>query len=475
MHVCMRTSLGLLWIAACRPGGDAPSAETGPPAVETAASESESEQDERPLVVVLWATDTLSARAALDGGLCGTFQAAAAGIGEVACLPGAVSPATSTSYTHARLLWPTHRVGLERRYSRPDCVAPSVLGVVASALHASITWGSDNPTFEAYPTVCDGVTTPWSWEADEPFLYDGATVLSVEEAQRPGRLAIEAVLDHARRGEPVVAYVNDYEVGGHMPRCWYDPEFPACAELFALAVASGVYPADGVARDFWLDNAAFDDLIEVVDGQSAADAAVSRALMYDTIVRQVEHYGATRTGPRFATLIQGLADAGVADRSLVVVFGDHGETPCVRHPLDGVLRCQHGSMPTEWTAQVPVAVYPASAASAWESAGLVASDGAPWSTTNLAYALVSAVGGERPTDWPAPEPIGRATSWVCGNDAGALFVSGSAAVSCTASGCGTYGWALPDGPDAVTVPVSPTPPELLPYTDGAWLSEACAL
>jgi hypothetical protein len=27
----------------------------------------------------------------------------------------------------------------------------------------------------------------------------------------------------------------------------------------------------------------------------------------------------------------------------------------------------------------------------------------------------------------------------------------------------------------VTVPVSPTPPELLPYTDGAWLSEACAL
>lgn len=453
-----------------------PSAETGPPA-ETGPGPTDTDSDTAAPVVILWTLDTLSARAALDGGLCEHLGGIAAAHGvDLACVPGAVAPASSTLFSHARVLWPTNREGDNRATGKPDCDNPSVLGLLADALDAGFVWAPDNPVFEIKASPCEGTDNGWWREADAVFALDALDTHNTAEEERPAHLGVNEIVARAARGEPVVAFLNDYEVGGHLPRCWYDPDHEACAALVQLAIDGGLATAKDDPVDLWLDSRFFDALAALVSDLPPDQAPGGRALMMSSIVRQVQYYGEARTGARLETLLAGLEAAGALERLALVIVGDHGETPCVADPVDGVIHCKHGGPPSEWTAQVPAYFAPASLAESFVAYQRIATDGTWWSTTGLPYALLEHHGVPVPAAWPPAEPLGTATAWECGDEPGGVHVIGDEALRCSAGACGAFTWALPVDPERAIAPVTPIPAELEPWADAGgtdWFSAAC--
>ncbi|MSQ04134.1 MAG: hypothetical protein EXR71_19965 [Myxococcales bacterium] len=416
-------------------------------------------------IVVFWSLDTLGERAALDDGMCERLGViAAAHGGDFTCLSGGVAPSSWTVESHLRNWWPSQNVGERRADLYPACDDPSVLARAAAALGGPLFLGLDNPRF-ADPfadTRCDG-DSPWLTGATEVWIPDFTTDLgsmaAVPEAERPWTQAVAALAAEVADGGPAFAYLNDLEVGGHVPRCAHAPESEACQAAWSYALAAGIVAeSEDVAATlgttpFW---SSVHDAVQRDHDSAAADL---RSMLYATILAQVDWFRASRVEDRLALLFTTLEGAGRLDDLTLVMMGDHGEAPCVEEPLSRVRACGHGDLPNEWNAQVPVYVFPAERAQDWASAGFVGNATTPWATTNLAQLVAADLGLEAPAGWPEPLPAGRATSWACSRSMAMGFswgidIEGDRSVRCDHDRCGEFDWHaladLSDGPIVVS-------------------------
>ena len=144
-----------------------------------------------------------------------------------------------------------------------------------------------------------------------------------------------------------------------------------------------------------------------------------------------------------------------------------------------LFRSGHNGVPTPYTAFVPVYTSPASLAEGWREDGLAGTDGAPWSLVNVGYGLVDDVGVARPASWPGPEPVGRATSWICkGPDGGGqsgVRIEGTEAVRCRHGTCDAVSFVIPTDETATAAPLETVPDSLAGWMGSPdWFTTACA-
>ena len=457
---------------------------------EAPAETADSAHDGSDAIVVFWSLDTLSERAAIDDGMCERLRAiATAHGGDLSCLEGGVSPSSWTVESHLRNWWPAQNAGARRADLYPACDDPSVLALAAAALGGPLYMGLDNPRF-ADPfadTRCDGAS-PWltgvtqTWIPD--FTTDLGTMAAVPEEDRPFTQALDALGVAVADGGPAFAYLNDLEVGGHVPRCVYAPESDECQVVWRYALAAGIVAeADDVAATmattpFW---SSVHDAVQLDRDTPAADL---RAMVYATILGQVDWFRASRVEDRLARLFATLEGAGRLDDLTLVIMGDHGEAPCVEEPLSRVRACGHGDLPNEWNAQVPVYVFPAELAQDWVYAGAVGNATTPWATANVAQLVAADLGIEAPEAWPERLPVGRATSWACSRSmlmgfSWGIDIDGDRSVRCDHDRCGEFDWHaltdLSDGPILATdLPDTLAAREATTAGQANWFLAACA-
>lgn len=459
----------LAWWIACQ----------GPPLVDDA----DTGRADAP-VVVLWSVDTLGATAAAETGWCEALSAQLARYGrDLACVPGGVSPSSWTGEAHTRILWPAHQAGELRREVAPACGASSVHGVLGEALGATVSWGADNMVLGGEYTLCDGRPS-WYQGADIAYATDrtGVDLAAIDEVDRPVARALDEVLGRIALGAPVVAFFNSFEVGGHFPRCFFATDTEACAAMWDLAVDARLVGNQADPKEMWLDPVFQRRFIAHVANERVDEAAVVRPLFWTSMKESIAHHHDPRFEDRLERLLQRLEAQNRLDDLVLVVFGDHGETPCEQRPVgDRRLSCSHGGLPNEFTAQVPVFVSPASFAAEAVAAGWIADDGRPWSVGNLGVALLDGFDVPAPASWPAPEPVGAATVLTCKRQdeetnagprgAGARIV-GDAAVRCQGEDCVPTTWSTPlDSQHQFTI-LDAAPPELASWA-GSWAIDAC--
>jgi hypothetical protein len=300
----------------------------------------------------------------------------------------------------------------------------------------------------------------------------------VPEDERPVRLAVNALLDEAAKGRPVVAYLNELQAGGHRPRCYHDPYAVGCDALWDAAVELGLARADEDRVARWLDHRFWASLSTALPVEFADRQDELGAMAWDAIIDSAFDLRTAHLEPDIDVLLEGLTALGREGDLRMVLLGDHGETPCVMEPITGLISCDHAGVPTWWVSPVPVYTVPSSLADDLEAAGL-AEDGAPWSTINVTYGLFDAVAVPVPVDWPAPEPAGAASTWQClDNRVRAARVDGEVSLRCAESTCEAMSWspllALTDRP----TPIDPIPAEVLSWTEGIgpfphMFAEAC--
>jgi hypothetical protein len=426
-----------------------------------------------PRIVVYWTVDTLGATAAREAGWCNRIGRVLSERGiSSTCPDGAVAPGSWTSESHTRLLWPEHSAGPLRAENAPDCGTTSALRVAADALGADLVFGGDNPALYGETEVCaDGPR--FTREADVAFESPGNIGMNVTrpEEERAARKALEEARQRIAAGDPVVLFLNDLEAGGHVPRCWYDPALPACEELWAFAVDRGLVDAAADPEVEYLRDGFWKDVGAAVGALPDDEAAPIRGTLWETLLDAVDTFSSQTTEARLADLLATVAEAGREDELLLVMLADHGENPCIRMPFTNVMNCEHGDLPTDFTARVPVLIAPAGAAEAWTSGGLV-SDGAPWAAANLAWGLVDEAGASPPASWPDPEPVGGASSWYCREtQASGLRVEGEASLRCVGASCGAWEWSEPDGIGWTPVALPEIPGDLVGFR--TTFQEAC--
>jgi hypothetical protein len=462
------------FLAACQGtttgGGDSP-----------VDSEPQGETDVTPdsgPVLVYFTVDTLSATAAAQGDWCGRIHEILGRHGlDVACVDGGMSPSSWTGEAHTRMLWPQHGVGSARADWHPVCDDPGALGDIAAALDASYTWGADNPmlgTPNSY--ACDGVPswhqgTDSAYEPDAP--PDGPPP---PEDQRPGHFAITDLLAATEGGAPAVAFVNSLEVGGHFPRCWFDPQTPGCEAMWQIALAAGAVQPDDDPADAWTSLMVKNKTVRWAETQMTDQEVELRSTFWDTMIQSIEYYRVELFDDRLERILSGLEAQGRLGDLTLVVVGDHGENPCVAHPERPELNCAHGNTASEYTALVPVFVSPASLADDWRSQGLIGANGEVFSTTNLAYGLMDRFAVPVPSDWPEPSPPGGATSWTCnGTQGGAgLRVEGNQSLRCEGDACGAFDWVLPTDGNHFPTALTEIPPIFADYQGTpTWFEQAC--
>lgn len=472
-----------LLLIACHPPDPDPGRPTKP--AETATTDDSAAPTEplpaRPVVVV-WTVDTLSAIAAEETGFCGAIGAVAARHGlDVGCLDRAVSSASWTGESHTRLLWPENLAGSGVSRGAPACGDRSVLAQIAQAHGATYLVGLDNPFFENM-SVADpcggGTTTSWTQDADAAWTLDqDVPVEDIPEEERPAHLAIEALLGHTAKGEPAVAFLNTYEAGGHKPRCWFDPDIPACQQLYQLGLDAGVVdPEDDPAVE-WLKYNVMSTIVEESQRVYAADPATLRGLWFETITAQIAAFRPTYVDDRLERLLSGLEAQGRLEDLVLVLLADHGENVGVPNVLTGEIQMFHSDLPTEFTAEVPALTVPAAFADELRAFGLVSDGDAVWSTPNLARGLLGHLRLGVPATWPPAEPVGEASSWECLAEPGGVRISGDRSVRCNAGGCGAWTWVRPAVLTDDPAPLDTIPEDLAAWTDPAgaapWMQGSC--
>lgn len=433
-------------------------------------------------IVVLWTVDTLGATAADHAGWCDAIGAELAAYGlDGACVEGGVAPSSWSPESHTRLLWPSHAAGDERLRLTPSCESVGLLRVMADHVGGDSIVAIDNPLMSPDGRDgedCDG-EGPWYRDADVAIgaVADIEDAVATAETHQPAWQGLSALLDRTGRGEPAVAFFNEFRAGGHSPRCWYAPDEDACEAMWTHAVDHELVDPASDPASAWLDAQLWPDLGEAIVNGPADGVEAGVQAYWDTIVTSVVTQTEDQTRPRLARLLAELEAQGRLDDLLLVFGSDHGENPCVVLP-SGQLNCSHSGTPTPWTGRVPVMIAPASYAEAFADGGFVAADGAPWATRNLAYALTAAVGAEPDDSWPDPEPVGTALSLACGRGTSAVWVADDSAVACDATTCAGYPWGPIDDPnqpwtrepeiaEALTVHAQPVDG----YANGA--AEAC--
>jgi len=434
-------------------------------------------------VVVYWTVDTLSAPAAEETGFCGAIGLVAARYGlDVGCLDRAVSTSSWTGESHTRLLWPEHTVGEGARLGAPECGERSVLVQIASAHRASYHVGLDNPFFHnlSIADTCTDGSTPWTQGADAAWTIDQEKVVveDVPEEERPAHLAIDALLAETATGRSAVAFLNTYEAGGHKPRCWFDPDLPACHQLYQLGLDAGAAHLDDDPAEKWREYAVMRTIVAESQRVYADDPATLRGLWFETITGQVGAFRPTFVDDRLDRILAGLQEQGRLRDLVLVMLADHGENVSNTNLLTGKFQMYHSDLPTEYTAEVPVLTIPAALATEMQDRGLVGDGSQVWSTPNLAWGLLQHFELGVPDTWPEPEPPGQARSWECLVNPSGVRIEGEQSVRCDGGVCGAWTWTRPGALAEDPVPIDPIPDELATWADpdgpAPWFGTGCS-
>jgi hypothetical protein len=427
-------------------------------------------------IVVFWTLDTLGAKAAAETGWCERLGTIASAHGlDVACVDGGVPPSSWTGESHTRMLWPQSQVGARRSQGVPACDAQSALELVADARAGAWIFGADNSVFGSTSYApCDDGRQSWLQRTDSGYvLPEGARTEGMVEAERPVHFAIDDALAQAATGESVSVFLNTFEAGGHVPRCWFDPHTAACEALWRLLVDAGTIPegADPVAT--WIAQDTWRVAATVLPGALADDLPELRNLYWTTMVEAIEHHRVELVDERLERLLSGIEDLGRLDDLLIVITSDHGENPCVWDPYQGYFNCGPGDLATEWTALVPLYVIPAAPARTWQAAGYIGDGAEPFSTVNLSYALLQTYGVSPPPSYPPMELPGAARTWHCREGLiSGVRILGDASLRCSADACQGWTWAMPTGLDYEPEPLAAAPETFT--DDAAWAGEACS-
>jgi hypothetical protein len=437
-------------------------------------------------VVVYVTPDTLGATQAEDLGWCGQMQDLLGDYGlDAGCIGGGVPPASWTAESHTRMLWPTHRAGELRANKHPECGENSVLSSLAAKTGAHFVWAADNAVLGRDGDAGQDCGDQPSWAVDADALYTFSGDLSNsygmandQEEPRPVELGVADLVDHARRGA-LVGFLNVFEAGGHLPRCWMDPYTEACEALWGVMVEGGYVTGDEDRAAAWRDQTVGNQLLKVAAEQAGREDEM-RAWTLAATEESIANQQARRLETPLRALLSGLQDEDRLGDLVLVMVADHGENPCVGRWPEDTLHCEHGGLLTEWTGNVPALVSPASLAEDWAERGFVGSDGDPWSTTNLAYAIADAFDLAEAEEWPEMEPVGTATSWTCKGNArdtdgylgGGVVVEGDASFRCTEETCAAFEWRVPTSATDYMALLDPVP-DALSGVDPRWAIEAC--
>ena len=429
-------------------------------------------------IVLFWTIDTLGQFAAEEEDVCGLMQAAFGAYGlDVACRSGGVASSSWTLETHVRLLWPAHNQGAKRNSITPDCGDVSVLVRGAQAYGGTSYLGADNARFEDVGEIadCEGVNT-WLQELDGSWLMTDMDLVDqneLPEDERPVRLAMDATLADAAKGGSVFTFLNDYESGGHVPRCFFDPTTESCDWIWSLMVEHGYVGEHDDRYQGFLGNEFWHSLTSITGAGDSLDEEALREAFWGTTVETVAHFWEVRTLERIDALLSSLQAAGRLDDLIIVMTSDHGEAPCADQTLIGTRACTHGSIPSEWVSQVPVYTVPANLADYMERGGYLGPEGRVFSISNLGPGLLDALSVPPDTQWPDPEPPGQATSLTCYQNLTprqrmGIRVFGEESVRCNDANCGAYTWAQLDGPHAGPEELDFVPVHLAALMEESW-------
>ena len=429
-------------------------------------------------IVLLWTIDTLGQLAAEEEDVCGMMQTAFGAYGlDVACRAGGVTGSSWTLETHARLLWPSHNLGAKRASITPECGDTSVLVRGAQAYGGTSYLGADNARFGhvAELGTCDGVNT-WLQELDDSWLMADMDLLAqneLPEEERPVRYALEATLADAAKGGSVFTFLNDYESGGHVPRCFFDPYTESCEYVWSLMVEHGHVGEHDDRYEGFLGNDFWHGLTSITGTGEELDEEALREAFWGTTVETIAHFWEVRTLERIDALLSSLQAAGRLDDLVIVMTSDHGEAPCADQTLFGSRACTHGGIPSEWVSQVPLYTVPATLADHLEGAGYIGPEGQVFSVSNLGQGLLEALGVAPDPLWPEPEPPGQATSLTCYQNLTprqrlGIRVFADSSVRCNDASCGGWTWATLDGPHAGPEELEELDVELAALMEPSW-------
>lgn len=432
-------------------------------------------------IVVYWTLDTFGNAAATEGAWCQRLQSIFGEFGEsVACVDGGVSPSTWTAEAHVRMLYPDYTHDEKRDLMKPHCDDESVLVLAAEHLQSDYYIGLENEVFGvvgAKEGCSEGESNTWFQGAQSALLADSASSIA-EGSDDPVGDTIDLIGQKVLAGEPVVAFLNDFQIGGHVPRCWFDPYLGGCDEAWDLAVELDLESIDGDRSFVWFTGL-WARLSPVLMDHFKGEEFKGREIAWKTIMQSVRHFGPERFDPRLRELLAKVETADRFDDLVLVIVGDHGEAPCVEIPFaGGEMECQHGLDPNEWITLVPTYIYPPEAAEKWAENGLIGDARQRWSTTNLSYGISWEVGLAKPNNWPAFEPAGYATSWTCREEPRGVRIGDGVALRCSDGRCGFTDYLLPKSYAHRSMFISTVPPEIAAYapaTPGgsSWFDVAC--
>jgi hypothetical protein len=428
-----------------------------------------SDSPETAPVVVLFTLDTLGMRAAVEAETCARLAAVLEPSGlDVACLEGGVAPSSWTAESHTRLLWPQHAGVALSGTDEPGCGELSALGTLARALGGTYLFAADNPVLGHRDRVaCPGGAPSWHQGAD--FAVD--TVMGAGDwaladgAVRPADAGLDRLLAQTAQGGAAVALLNAWEVGGHFPRCWFEPQTEDCEALWSLALEAGLVSPEDDKTSSWLREEFPPALLDSLEAQGERQSEL-RPVFWGSMLEAIEWHAEPLFLDRVERLVEGLKAQGRLTDLVLVLVGDHGENPCVEPSATADLSCAHGGLTTEWTGLVPAFVAPASMGESWVEKGFIGTLGQPWSTINLTYALMDQFDVAAPTGWPAMEPVGEATSWTCFGAGGrrpqaGVKIVGDRALRCMKGECAATTWALPGALAYDPEPLEETPTPFL--------------
>ncbi|HNH48060.1 MAG TPA: hypothetical protein PKY30_13540 [Myxococcota bacterium] len=438
--------------------------------------------EERAITVVI-TVDTLSQAMANQVGLCAELQALVGDYGlDLACMEGAVAPSSWTGESHTRFLFPQNTIGKKRRLPEPPCGQESVLGSIRQGNGGYYIFGTDNLVLgDSSKEPCAWGRTAFTQGADKVWetSLGPEEMAPLPEEERPVDQALSSYETQVSKPHGLQMFLNFLEPGGHEPRCWSTPTSAACEELWQLVVSGGLVEADADRVATWLDGEFYGKFMRYFGVTKAEQESRWRPLFWSMIEDGVQSQKGARLLDRLRRLLDATREAGRLGDLRLVIVGDHGENPCVLRGLgDDGLNCGHLGLPSEYTAFVPVYTSPAALGLRWVEAEIAGEGGKVWALSNMGHGLVAEVGLPIPEDWPAMEPVGTATSWICegpeGSGQSGVHIEGEQAARCRHGTCDAATFRLPTDGTSTSETLTEVPENLAPWVaEPDWFTTAC--
>lgn len=438
--------------------------------------------EERAITIVI-TVDTLSLAMANEVGLCTDLQALVGEYGlDLACMEGAVAPSSWTGESHARFLFPQNNIGKRRSLPEPPCGQDSVLGTIRKENGGFYIFGTDNLMLgDSSKEPCGWGHTAFTQGADKVWetALSPREIVGVAESERPVSGALDSFEKQLNSAHGVQMFLNFVEPGGHEPRCWSTPTSAACEELWQIAVNNGLADATADRVETWLSDDFNAKIVRLFAVTKQDQESRWRPLFWSMIEDAVNSLKGPRLFDRLRRILDATREAGRLGDLKLVIVGDHGENPCVLRGLgDESLNCGHLGLPSEYTAFVPVYTSPAAIAQRWVDTGIAGEGGKVWSLSNMAHGLVAEVGLPVPEDWPATEPVGTATSWICegpeGSGQSGVHIEGELAARCRHGTCDVATFRLPTDGLSTSQPLDEVPENFASWiSEPDWFTTAC--